>query len=78
MILIGHTLQNSRDIIVAAGSIALADGTGANVAEYAIANSTWSAVGDSTQLPGPVTVIEVNNGNFSSIFAAGRQVSTHN
>ncbi|KAI0342055.1 hypothetical protein BDW22DRAFT_1358181 [Trametopsis cervina] len=63
---------NSRDVIVVAGSLALADGTGANVAQYAVANNTWSAVGDSAQLPGPVTAMEVNNGNASSIFAAGR------
>lgn len=66
--------QDRRDVLVAAGSIALADGTPANVAEFAIANQTWSAVGDSAQLPGPVTAMEVNNGNTSSIFAAGRCV----
>ena len=59
-------------MIVIGGSLALADGTGANVAEYAIANSTWSAVGSSSQLRGPVTALEVNNGNASSIFAAGK------
>ncbi|TCD62606.1 hypothetical protein EIP91_006652 [Steccherinum ochraceum] len=62
----------TRDVIVAAGSIALADGTVANVAQYAIANGTWSAVGGSNALPGPVTALEVNDGNASSIFAAGR------
>ncbi|KAI0087929.1 cortical protein marker for cell polarity-domain-containing protein [Irpex rosettiformis] len=63
---------SSRDTIVAAGSLALADGTGANVAEYSISNNTWSTVGGSGQLPGPVTAVEVNNGNSSSIFAAGK------
>lgn len=57
-----------------AGSLALADGTGANVAEYAVPNTTWSAVGDSSQLPGPVTAMTVNDGNSSSMFAAGRYV----
>jgi hypothetical protein len=55
-----------------AGSLALADGTAANVAEFLIANTTWAAVGDSSQLPGPVTAMEVNDGNSSSIFAAGQ------
>lgn len=59
-------------MIVIAGSLALADGTGANVAEFSIANSTWSAVGGTSELPGPVTALEVNNGNASSIFAAGK------
>ncbi len=60
--------------MIAAGSIALADGTGANVAVYTIANNTWSAIGSSSELPGPVTAMEVNAGNSSSIFAAGRCV----
>ena len=64
--------QDKRDTIVVAGSLALADGTGANVAEFTIANSTWAAVGSSSQLPGPVTAMEVDDGNSSSIFAAGQ------
>ena len=32
-------------------------------------------MGDSAGLPGPVTAVTVNNGNWSSIFAAGRFVS---
>ncbi|PSS37880.1 hypothetical protein PHLCEN_2v348 [Hermanssonia centrifuga] len=63
---------NSQDLVIAAGSIALADGTGANVAAYTIANNTWSPIGSSSELPGPVTAMEVNAGNSSSIFAAGR------
>lgn len=63
---------STRDVIVASGSIALADGTVANVAQYAIANSTWTAVGGANALPGTVTALEVNDGNSSSIFAAGR------
>lgn len=66
------TVQDSRDLIVVAGSLALADGTGANVAEFSIANSTWSAVGSVNELPGPVTAMEVNDGNSSSVFAAGK------
>ncbi|GJE94888.1 Polarized growth protein rax2 [Phanerochaete sordida] len=63
---------DNRDIIVVAGSLALADGTPSNVAEFSISNSTWSAVGASNALPGPVTAMEVNDGNSSSIFAAGQ------
>ncbi|KAI0070360.1 hypothetical protein K474DRAFT_1608840 [Panus rudis PR-1116 ss-1] len=65
---------NTRDIIIASGSLALADSTLTNVAMYTIANSTWSAVGNTDALPGPVTAVEVNNGNSSSIFAAGKSV----
>lgn len=60
------------DTIVVAGSLALADGTPSNVAEFSISNTTWSAVGSSSDLPGPVTAMEVNDGNSSSIFAAGQ------
>lgn len=65
---------STRDVIIASGSIALADGSVANVAQYAVANGTWTAVGGSNALPGPVTALEVNDGNVSSIFAAGRYV----
>jgi len=47
------------------------DGTAANVAAYSFSNQTWSAVGQASQIPGPVTACEVDNGNSSSIFAAG-------
>ncbi len=50
----------------------LADSTPANVASYAFSNTTWSAVGSGSDLPGPVTAAEVNAGNMNSIFAAGR------
>ncbi|KAF9231294.1 cortical protein marker for cell polarity-domain-containing protein [Melanogaster broomeanus] len=36
------------------------------------ANTTWTAIGDQTVIPGPVTAVEVNSGNSSSIFAVGR------
>lgn len=64
--------QSNQDVLIAAGIITLADGTSANVAQYSFANNTWSAVGDPATVPGPVTAVEVNNGNSSSIFAAGR------
>ncbi|KAH9045084.1 cortical protein marker for cell polarity-domain-containing protein [Lactarius hengduanensis] len=37
-------------------------------------NASWSTLGDGADLPGPVTAITVNDGNSSSIFAAGRSV----
>ncbi|KAG1896704.1 cortical protein marker for cell polarity-domain-containing protein [Suillus fuscotomentosus] len=43
-----------------------------NVAQYNFADSTWAAIGNSAEIPGPVTAVTVNNGNYSSIFAAGR------
>ncbi|KAH9892848.1 cortical protein marker for cell polarity-domain-containing protein [Cubamyces lactineus] len=58
--------------LVAAGSIALADNTHANVASYSFSNSTWSSVGNGGDLPGPVTAAEVNDGNMNSVFVAGR------
>ncbi|TBU29554.1 cortical protein marker for cell polarity-domain-containing protein [Dichomitus squalens] len=60
------------DTLIAAGSIALADSTHANVASYELSNSTWSSVGDGSTLPGPVTAVEVDNNNKSAVFAAGR------
>ncbi|KAG5652238.1 hypothetical protein H0H81_005732 [Sphagnurus paluster] len=61
-----------HELLIAAGSIALSDNTISNVVQFGFSNATWSALGTSTELPGPVTAIEVNNGNVSSIFAAGR------
>jgi hypothetical protein len=63
-------VQGNQDILVAAGAIALSDNSPAHVAKFAFENSTWAAVGSG--LPGPVTALEVNNGNASSIFAAGK------
>lgn len=59
--------------MVAAGSIALADNTPANVVTFTSSNSSWATMGDGS-LPGPVTAIAVNDGNISSVFAAGRYV----
>lgn len=59
-------------MVVVAGSVALADSTPATVAAFYISNGTWAAVGDANNLPGPVTAVGVNDGNSSSIFAAGR------
>ncbi|KAF9050968.1 hypothetical protein BDZ89DRAFT_1056874 [Hymenopellis radicata] len=58
-------------LLIAGGSIALSGGTSANVASYIIANSTWAAVGSGSDIPGPVTAVEVNSANANSVFAAG-------
>ena len=64
--------QSDSEILVAAGSLTLSDGTAANVAQYSFSNSTWSAVGSGSDIPGPVTAMRVNDQNLSSIFVAGR------
>ncbi|KAF5346310.1 hypothetical protein D9758_011480 [Tetrapyrgos nigripes] len=63
---------NNQEFLFTAGSINLNDGTLANVAQLSISNKSWSAVGSGSDIPGPVTAVEVNNGNAASIFAAGR------
>ncbi|KAJ7045370.1 cortical protein marker for cell polarity-domain-containing protein [Mycena alexandri] len=63
---------SNQDYLITAGSIALSDNTAANVAQFSFANATWASVGSGSDLPGPVTAVEVNAGNASSIFAAGR------
>ena len=47
------------------------------MATYTLSNSTWLPLGDPTSIPGPVTALEVNNGNEKSVFAAGRYVILH-
>ncbi|KAG6862277.1 hypothetical protein C0995_015974 [Termitomyces sp. Mi166 len=61
-----------QEILVASGSIALSDNTVSNVVQFTFSNNTWVALGSTGELPGPVSAIEVNNGNISSVFAAGR------
>ncbi|KAG5334904.1 hypothetical protein C0989_002667 [Termitomyces sp. Mn162] len=63
---------DGQDILVASGSIALSDNTVSNVVQFSFSNETWVALGTAGELPGPVSAIEVNNGNISSVFAAGR------
>ncbi|PPQ99729.1 hypothetical protein CVT24_009712 [Panaeolus cyanescens] len=58
-------------VLIAAGSISLDGTTSSNVLRYHILNSTWDAVGSGSEIPGPVSAIEVNDKNSSSIFAAG-------
>lgn len=63
---------SNQDILVVSGSIRLADETVSNVAQFSFVNATWIPLGTATDLPGPVTAVEVNNKNSSSIFAAGQ------
>ncbi|KAJ7675057.1 cortical protein marker for cell polarity-domain-containing protein [Mycena rosella] len=63
---------SNQEVLIAAGSIALSDNTAANVAQFVFSNATWASLGSGSDLPGPVTAVEVNGGNASSIFAAGR------
>ena len=66
--------QNNQDLLFASGSIALQSGVPANVAMFSFENATWTAVGSGADLPGPVTAVTLDNGNSSSVFAAGRYV----
>ncbi|GJJ06441.1 hypothetical protein Clacol_000633 [Clathrus columnatus] len=66
---VGYT--SNPNLLIAAGSIKLSDGTSSNVAAFDFSNNTWSSVGNGAQIPGPVTAFAVDNGNMSSIFAAG-------
>ncbi|PBK91327.1 hypothetical protein ARMGADRAFT_1046488 [Armillaria gallica] len=63
---------DNEELLVAAGSIALSDNTEANVAQFSFSNSSWASVGSGADIPGPVTALEVNSANSSSIFAAGK------
>lgn len=63
---------DDQKTLIVGGTIVLADSTTSNVAEYSLANSTWTAPGGGQGIPGSVSALEVNNGNSSSIFAAGQ------
>ncbi|PFH51975.1 hypothetical protein AMATHDRAFT_74488 [Amanita thiersii Skay4041] len=60
-----------QESLIAAGSISLPSGS-TSVARFDFLNSTWVTLGTSNDFPGPATAVEVNNGNSSSIFVAGR------
>ncbi|KAG6857255.1 hypothetical protein H0H87_007088 [Tephrocybe sp. NHM501043] len=62
----------NQELLVASGSIALSDNIVSNVVQFSFSNSTWTALGAPGELLGPISAVEVNNGNASSIFAAGR------
>ncbi|KAK0461417.1 cortical protein marker for cell polarity-domain-containing protein [Desarmillaria tabescens] len=63
---------DNEELLIAAGSIALSGNTEANVALFSFSNSTWTSIGSGGDIPGPVTALEVNSANSSSIFAAGK------
>jgi hypothetical protein len=63
-------------VLIAGGSITLSGSSSDNVLQFTFNNTSWSTIGDGASLPGPITAITVNNGNQSSIFAAGRCVFT--
>jgi hypothetical protein len=67
--------QSNQDVLIAGGSITLSGPPSDNVLQFTFSNSSWSTVGNGADLPGPITAVTVNNGNTSSIFAAGRCVS---
>ena len=59
---------------MASGSLSLPSSSAfaVSVATFSFSNNTWTGLGNEGDLPGPATAVEVNNGNSSSIFAAGR------
>ncbi|THU95495.1 hypothetical protein K435DRAFT_755662 [Dendrothele bispora CBS 962.96] len=63
---------NNQEFLYASGSIQTSGGTAANVMQFMFSNASWNAVGSGSDIPGPVTALEVNNANTNSIFAAGR------
>ncbi|KAG6332699.1 hypothetical protein ID866_6390 [Astraeus odoratus] len=63
---------SNNEILIVGGEITLPSGVVANVAQFSFSNATWTAIGNPTDIPGPVTAVEVNGGNSSSIFAGGR------
>jgi len=64
--------QDDQDSLVASGAFSFPDSSLVNVALFSFGNNTWTKLGKDGDLPGPVTALEVNAGNSSSIFAAGK------
>ena len=67
--------QSNQDSLVASGAFSLSDSSPANIALFSFGNNTWIQLGKDSDLPGPVTAVEVNAGNSSSIFAAGKSTN---
>lgn len=67
--------QNNQDSLVASGAFSLPDSSSVNVALFSFGNNTWTGLGKDGDLPGPVTAAEVNDGNSSSVFVAGRSTN---
>ena len=70
--------QDNQDSLIASGSFSFPDSSSANVALFSFGNNTWTRLGKDGDLPGPVTAVEVNDGNSSSIFAAGKSTDGTN
>jgi hypothetical protein len=66
------SFQDDQDLLVASGAFSFPDSSSVNVALFSFGNNTWTNLGKDGDLPGPVTALEVNAGNSSSIFAAGK------
>ena len=68
----------SSDVMFVAGSFNLPSSTASTfVAKYTFSNSSWSALGDASAVPGPATAIVVDNKNASNIFVAGTSTSSN-
>ena len=75
--IISHIIwQSNQELLIAGGSVTISGTSSDNVLQFTFSNASWSPLGDGANLPGPVTAITVNDGNASSVFAAGRCVST--
>jgi len=64
--------RGNQDSLVVSGAFSLPDSSSGNVALFSLGNNTWTRLGKDGDLPGPATAVEVNAGNSSSIFAAGK------
>lgn len=65
-------VQDNQDLLVTSGAFSLPDNPSVNVALFSFGNNTWTRLGKDGDFLGPVTALEVNAGNLSSIFAAGK------
>lgn len=63
-----HIGQPNAEVLLAAGLLTVS-GSQAYLASYTPQNQSWAAVGS---LPGPITALEVDDRNQSSVFAAGK------
>lgn len=67
-----YILKDNQNLLIAGGSISLPDNTAGNVLQFSIDNATWAVVGSGADIPGPISALEVDDGNATSIFAAGK------
>lgn len=64
--------QDNQDLLIVSGVFSFPDSSSGNVAIFSFGNNTWTRLGKDSDLPGPVTATEVNDGNSSSIFVTGK------